>query len=245
MFRLDETGDDMRFYAEFDLVRDPKLKLPGKARVYIEAYRRVKYQRFNFGTVDAPSYPHDTSLTEFTSDDKEYIQFRVKVVDQDERQGRLIAYADGLRWVDKNGVSGGRSGLLDTALEEMGDRVWKLDLEGNKACLLVNKDINNPFKLVRSDMFFGVVYPQILERILSEILIFEREEDWAKVPVEDDPDRWQVGWLKFARSLLNENIPAQRDINGRKEWISSCVDKFCKKHRLFSRTNSSLKQESN
>jgi hypothetical protein len=70
-------------------------KLPPHGVVYVEAYHRTKYERFRFGTVSQLRTPDDLTLKTFTLADTENVRFRVKVVDETEKHGRIIAMADG------------------------------------------------------------------------------------------------------------------------------------------------------
>src|SRR4051812_18184748 len=64
---------------EADLSSLSALKLPGTARVILEAFLRQSSMRFDFGSIESIRAPEDTTLTEI--DRGEGIQFRVKVVD--------------------------------------------------------------------------------------------------------------------------------------------------------------------
>jgi hypothetical protein len=57
------------------------------AKVYVEPYVVSSSMRFDFGTVSQPKIPADTTLSEL--DRNESILFRVKVVDESGKVGRI------------------------------------------------------------------------------------------------------------------------------------------------------------
>src|SRR5712671_7560993 len=77
------------------LVFDPRLSFDGigvapATRVFIEAYYRTSFMRFDCGSVQNFAPPDDRRLTDI--DSTSLVRFRVKLVDTDEH--RVIAVAD-------------------------------------------------------------------------------------------------------------------------------------------------------
>src|SRR5574338_1140494 len=90
---LGTDGSSMpRIDANFDL---SGLQCPVTARVYVEAYRASAYKRFDCGTVAATAMPVDTSVEDVASGAD--LRFRVKIVDESNSIGRLLAVADNIR----------------------------------------------------------------------------------------------------------------------------------------------------
>ncbi len=82
-----------------DVLRDPRaarvfnilmdlsdMGLDPQARVYVEAYHRTGYQRYDFGSVGQRKIPEDRRLSRFS--DATVPLFRVKVVDRRSAHGR-------------------------------------------------------------------------------------------------------------------------------------------------------------
>ena len=65
------------------------LNLPHNAHIYIEAYHRSGYQRFDFGTVGEKRIPPDRALKNLSN--SAIPLFRVKVVDRTLTHGRILA----------------------------------------------------------------------------------------------------------------------------------------------------------
>jgi hypothetical protein len=80
---------------EFDaFIRTDGLELPLSARVFVEAYHKSDWMRFDFGAVGEPVIPQDRKLTKFY--DGARILFRVKVVSTDGETGKILAEVDRL-----------------------------------------------------------------------------------------------------------------------------------------------------
>jgi hypothetical protein len=86
-------GPVLEFEADFASLT--KYEIPADAKLFVEAYERAAYMRFDFGTVGSISTPTraERLLTEFEGSDA--IRFRVKVVDAG-HEGQLLAEADGI-----------------------------------------------------------------------------------------------------------------------------------------------------
>src|SRR5438045_8102501 len=79
------------------LVFDPRLSFEGlgvspSARVFIEAYYRTSFMRFDCGSIEAFTPPGDRRLTDITG--TSVVHFRVKVVDNQANDHRIVAVAD-------------------------------------------------------------------------------------------------------------------------------------------------------
>lgn len=112
-------GDFPSFDAAINL---DDLGLPSDAAVYVEAYDRSSYMRFDFGTVAQQIAPARRQLTELQS--RELILFRVRVVDKAGAHGRVLAVADRLTPVATGAAAVEREGLLGVELQDLGDRIW-------------------------------------------------------------------------------------------------------------------------
>src|ERR1700737_3823020 len=126
------------------------LELPPNAKVFVEAYYKSSYQRFDFGAVAVPLVPEDRSLGEI--DRGNTVLFRVKVVDAEEALGTIVAELEDF---GGGGGGGGESGycILPVNFRDLGEEVWRLALDGSRPVLEVNK-IPNAEAFVRSDPLF-------------------------------------------------------------------------------------------
>lgn len=230
VIRLVEGPDGrFAFSAELDLAG---LRFPPEARVFVEAYRPYACQRFSFGTVGDPDLPSTTLLDEFPPG--AVPRFRVKVVDARGAVGRLLGVLDRLVPFKPGDVTSDRIPLLPVEYLDLGEQVWRLDLEDGPV-LALNRALPQIGELARTDAaFLALAYPAILRRVLEEVLLVEDHND-----PDTDPDDWKSQWLRFALGLpgVSGRPPAGSGDAIRQEkrdWIEAAVDAFCEQRRARS-----------
>ena len=193
---------------------------PRDARVRVEAWRGAAFQRWDWGSVGAPTEPSERARR--LTDVPETSQFRVCVIAADD-SGRLLGLADKLR--PRLPVES----LLPLVPADLGSEVWRLDYgQGDDIVVLkVNRDLPDFDLTVRTDPAFrGLVMPQVLRSVLERALLVEREDP------EDPEGRWS-SWFDLARGILPEGDPppvdreAQDDEIARADrWIDDVVAAF-------------------
>jgi hypothetical protein len=218
------------FDADLDL---EGLDLPPRAPVFVEAYRGPVTQRVPFGVVGRIAAPQERRLGQF--DPGACPLFRVKVVSPDEPLGRILALADKLPPRESPDEEGERICLLHVESRDLGERLWRLELEDEWPVLAVNDRVDDLWEMARSDgLFFGLVYPEIVRRVLCEVVIERDHED----DPEDDGD-WPGLWIRFVRSLTGQDHPpagtGERARRDKEEWIREAVDGFCSRQGALER----------
>lgn len=192
------------------------LELPSAARVYVEPYVKSSSMRFAFGTVGAILPPHDRSLPEI--DDGAGVLFRVMVVDETDKVGRLLALADK---VAPLGDEQQRDAVLPLATEDLGEDVWRLDADkGVQPRLLINSRIPG-FKqrLLDDPLMMGAVLPLAVRDALRIV----REED-------DEAHEWVARWRRFVEDVAGSadaELIFGDDANDDGE-IDEAIDRVCK-----------------
>lgn len=168
------------------------LGLPTGARIYVEPYVKSSSMRFAFGTVGSVLPPADRSLPEI--DEGAGVLFRVLVVDESDKVGRLLALADK---VAPLGDEQQRDWVLPLVTEDLGEAVWRLDApEGVQPRLL----INNRFpglkqRLIDDPLMMGAVLPMAVRDALRA------------VRHADDPDAEWVGrWRRFVADVAGDEM---------------------------------------
>ncbi len=195
------------------------------ARVFVEAFHRTTRMRFAFGTVAhlTPPSPVDLRLTEFP--DWEDVSFRVKVTDDTDTPGRIIAWANN---IDPAKPEDGQiNDLVRWKDDSLNGRLWDLQFEEKGPIVLVEKSVGCQ-AIGRDRQFVAAAYPEILRRILTQALLIEKTSG-------DDLEHWFTPWNKGYLTLQLGLPPMPEDaedIPSRRDWIEQAVEAFGRKHRL-------------
>jgi hypothetical protein len=204
-------------------------ELPPDAKVYVEAYEKAAFMRFDFGTVGSVSPPPEAKrkLHEFEGSD--VVRFRVKVVDERDHSGKLLAEADGILPLVLEERERDRRPLLAVRSEDLGQQVWAIsypDSTQGMPVLSINSQVADRTALVRSPLFMSLVLPAIFREILTRILIYENH-------CEMDDEDWKSQWLQFAHRVLPTAGEPPEDRERAVEWIDGVVGEFCSKQKSF------------
>ena len=213
--------DDYAFTVEADLAG---YRFPPQASVYVEAYNAVAYQRYEFGTVADIRQPADTRLDQLTATGLP--KFRLKIVDRSEHHGRLLGVADKLIPLRPEEDEARKQSLLAVDFRDLGERVWRLDLD-DWPVLELNNRIEDIGEIARSGYtFLGLVYPEVVRRILHEIIVEQELTD-----PEFDDSEWQTLWLRYACRLPGVEAPPEGNSDearqAKADWIERAVAVFC------------------
>ena len=196
------------------------MELPANARVYVEAYHRSGYQRFDFGTAHTMIIPPERRLLGIS--DSVTPLFRVKVVDKTAAHGRILAALDKIRPASVDHQPADSRALLFVEYDDLGNRIWQLDLDGDWPVLKLNQDVDEISQIASTDhRFTALVYPEVLRQILTRILIIEEHTD------PDCDDDWPSLWLKMASTLPGMSAPRPSSNADRQTWIENAVEAFC------------------
>jgi hypothetical protein len=213
------------------LVFDPQLSLEGvavvpSARVFIEAYYRTSFMRFDCGSVDAFAPPEDRRLTEI--DGTSVVRFRVKLVDNSANDHRIVAVADDILVSEQKADSGGRMPLLPVNFSDaLGQQAWRIAFESNGPVLELNNRIDDIEQVAKHDAaFFALVYPAAVRQILTQILLVEAHD------AHEDGDEWWNFWLRWAGRFSG---PLPRDLDEAPFWIDDVIAAFSGDQKLIDR----------
>ena len=210
------------FDADFDL---SGYDFPAESSVFVEAYNATSYMRFGFGTVEQPHMPEDRNLTEITP--SPLPQFRLKIVDRRDRHGLLLGVADKLVPLRPDEAPEHKQSLLPVDFRDLGERIWRLDVT-DWPVLELNRRVGDLGEMARSaDSFLGLVYPEVVRRILHAVVI---ELDQTDLDF-DDAD-WTSLWLRYLCELPGVSPPPAGETEEarrrKEEWIEETVQAFCR-----------------
>jgi hypothetical protein len=212
-------------FAEYDL--------PAGTIIYLEAYYRNALMRFRVGVLspEHSEYQHSGALSELQDPQ---VNFRVKIVDESQDIGRIVAVVDRIQVFNQDSKQVTRVGLLPVKFEDLGEQIWLLELSDDNSdpVLCVNKALdtgNVPInEIVRYPMFTTLVYPQVVRDLLRH-LFFDKQGDYG----EEDPDGWGYKWVRFAESLPGAGRhPESGEDEETREWIEQVVQGFCLQNRV-------------
>jgi hypothetical protein len=120
-----------------------------------------------------------------------------------------------------------RQSLLPVDFTDLGDQVWRLELS-DWPVLELNSRIDAIAEVARSgDSFLALVYPEVVRRILTEIVLEQELTD----PGFDDTE-WTSLWLRYVCALPGVKLPpegvSEQARALREEWIEEAVQAFCR-----------------
>jgi hypothetical protein len=211
------------------------LDLPENACVYVEAYHRSGYQRFDFGTVRERRIPPDRRLRNLSN--SAVPLFRVKVVDRALSHGRILASADKIRPASVDNEPTDSQSLLFVEFDDLGNVIWELDLDGDWPTLRLNTKAEDiPLVASSDNRFLALVYPQVMKQILTRVLIQDEHAD------PDCDDDWPSLWLKLASTLPGMESPPQAGKAEQERWIANAVDAFGASCDMLERFNKSFQE---
>ena len=219
------VGAPPAFNAHLDL---NGLDLPGTAEVFVEAYHKTTTQRFRFGTIAEPSEPEYKTLDEIDLGGQ--ILFRVKVVANEGRAGRLLASAEQIAPQDI-GDDPNRDFLISVKACDLGEQVWDLDLNTDgytKPVLKINFRVPDALNTVRHNgLFQALILPAIVREVYT-FIFWDCELNYSD-------ESWQRMWLDFGQRLSGDPPPESEDPADFRGWLDVVSGYFANMHTLNSR----------
>jgi hypothetical protein len=211
-------GEPLRATMKLDLTG---LDLPPSASVIVEPYHRSSSMKFDCGTVRAPEIPSVMTLDEI--DQSGSVLFRIKVVDGDGSRGKILAAASRIRPAS-NDEGLGRRSLFPILHRDLGDMVWKVDVDGPCPCLILNNRIPSfAAQILGSPMMRGILLPTALKDVLTRLALDPSED-------EEDDSPWKEDWMRYCTEELGASkLPDLATPDERNEWIEEVVKAFCRR----------------
>lgn len=230
---IEKPGVRTRFVARFSLAG---LRLPGTARIIVEAYHSSYLERFDAGTVGDFRGGFEREMRDLEPGDMP--SFRLKVISNaDGSKGRLLASRDQISpELDAEAAfAGSLLTVVRRTREQMGDEFWKLEFEPGdeiRPVLHLNSAVPGLFLSFQNQdpKVMALIMPEILRQVLRGVT--EDLLEWT--------EEGCVGqWLAFARELHGEEFEEWDEDNielskqQRQVWIDEVVRRFASKHRFF------------
>jgi hypothetical protein len=222
------------------VIKTAGLQLPDSARIFVEAYHKSDWMRFDFGSVAVPAVPADRRLTVFYEGAR--VLFRVKVVSADTagEPGKIIAETDRIIPVSPDDERDHDPLLPVRLVGGLGDEVWRLSWQNGPVLELNKNEPEIKHFLTADNRFKWLILPNVLRAVLIRILIDAADEE-----PEQDESAPGNRWMEFAQSLHAEPPPkpADRDTALINEWVDEVVSAFCRHHRALDTWRISLRPQ--
>lgn len=199
---------------------------PPSATVAIEAYYRSTGMRFGCGTIGNPAIPETLVLDQI--DQRGNLLFRVKVVDTESDNGRILGSAERISPSNDDDEEGRRA-LFPVLYRSLGEEVWKVDVSyEERPALVLNREIPGIRHRLRSDaMLQGLLFPAAFRFVMEALA---RDDDEG----DDEEEGWRAEWLQFCSERLGiEEPPPRRASQEQSEWIDYAVQCFCKEYSFM------------
>lgn len=190
-----EGGRPPNFTADIRLPEH--LRLDPTAKIYVEPYVKSSSMRFDFGTVGRVTPPDSCVLSDI--DAGANILFRVKVVDESDGVGRILASANGIRPQD-DADGDGRRPLLPLKSANLEEEIWQLEIDRDAGpTLIVNSRVPDLVERLKRDALLqGVIYPEVVRRLVREL-------HGADNRYEEDQE-WVTDWKAWIAAQLGRQI---------------------------------------
>jgi len=235
--RLVKSGDQP-LLCDINLTLD-SYDLPNDAELYLEFLDKYTYKRIGLGPLG--SFKRVTKEIEgFTTEDA--LKYRLKVVDQTQKHGLLLAVMEGRATKDPLPDNY----LLSFRPDDLGDIVYDVECSFNDdPVVLINKELQLDLKeLANNPIFLGLAFPSIVKDILLQILFKHKIYD-------TEGDAWQHNWLRHIVNICGMPLPPDPDKeeasaeipeNGKpndklqeklNEWIDDAIKAFFRHHHLL------------
>jgi hypothetical protein len=220
-----EGGQPPTFTADIQLPTE--LMLEPSAKVYVEPYVKSSSMRFDFGTVGKINHPENCLLTEI--DAGAAVLFRIKVVDETGEVGRILASANGIR--PENDADGDdRRPLLPVRKANLAELIWRLEIDKDAGPeLIVNSRIPDLIETLKRDVYLqGVIYPEVVRRLVHDIFHEDNEYD-------EDTD-WVKDWTEWFKAQLGREIAEEEadDLEAVHSLADEIAAAFSSKNRFAS-----------
>lgn len=206
----------------------PEMGLDRAARIYVEPYVKSSSMRFDFGTVGLPRVPDSCVLTDI--DAGADVLFRVKVVDESNEVGRILAAANGVR-PQGDGEGDDRKPLLPLRTLDIGEELWQLSVDKDAgATLIVNSRVAGLAERLPSDALLqGAIYPEVVRQLVRKVYFDLRGAD-------DDDAGWMTDWKGWFAEQLGEPVDEEgiSDIESVEAVADQIAEAFSRKQRFAS-----------
>jgi hypothetical protein len=213
------------------------LGLPATAALSVEAYHRSSAMRFDCGTVGSKKIPEVLTLNEI--DQSGGVLFRIKVIDREGDQGKILASADRVR-PSIEGEHIGRKSIFPVEYRDLGQEIWRVEIDDDAGpSLLLNSKVPALMNRIHDNpLVAGALLPAAFRIVLNHL---------AYNPAEDDEDGsgWKSEWKRFCVEGLDiDDDPDELEDNeARDAWVDQVSGKYCESRSFVDKTKQMVMEQ--
>lgn len=213
-----EDGETKIVLERLDLAA---LSLPDESEVFLEITSNRKNMRFPIGFVNGLQIGNPINLGGAPI---EGVTAKVKVVGRSTiDKGKLLAVCDRLRPEFPNGSQS----ILPLVSADLGDLVWRLDIDSETGPeLQINNRFNDLYAVYRNPLFLSTVMPEVVRQIAF----------WAlqcDVAIEDSVAEIHDEWIYFFKTLGHDVKLKSGDVNQASDLAHQIALDFSRKNRYL------------
>lgn len=191
--------------------------------------------RFDCGTVGELRVPPVLLLDQV--DRSGSVLFRVKIVDNDNEPGKLLASAERIQPRSEDDADGRRS-LFPILYRDLGPETWKVEINyGDRPKLIINTKLPGfSHKLQENALLQGLLLPAAFREVLDKLVQPADAGDDADEEGEGGTGGWKEEWLQYAHDELGmPEIADSVSEEDRQDWVDEAIIKFSEKGSFISR----------
>lgn len=205
-------------------------KLPKTAKVFVEAYDRTAWERFDMGIVSGVSPRTVGRFTLKMIPERDGVLFRIKVTATEARKGVLLAGADRIAPKAPGEGNAGKRPLLHVCQGFLDGPLYELDIKNDWPTLVINREVPNWRETARNSWFQSLVHPAVIREIATNLYLSQRLFDEA---TDTDGNGWEDLWLRYLRELASGTMPDSDDWEDVSTWIDLVVSAFAQSRNLL------------
>ncbi len=216
----DKNEKVIGFYISIDDLNE--LSLPSDAKVYVNVSNRSnELKQFELGELSQVSFPVYRKLDEI--EERDTLNFQLLIVQPTDK--KILASSNTIRLK----VSEGGEGILDHQFDDLENRLFKIEIQGDKDGPLLKINNKLPENFAENDPFFIIPVAQSLLKEILQYMIFIEKNKLGEA-------EWHEKWIKFIKSFypeINDKLKKikEEELEERKklELVDNIVDEFCNK----------------
>ena len=189
-------------------------------KVVLDAYGRVKFQRHTLGNISQRLIQSGIDFDQFFP--SEIASFRVKVLDNSSKRGKIIAISRPLRLKTRDPEE--QRSFLPIRVDDLDGVVYKIEFIDQCPTLVLNKSLDSVItggikNFSVHPAFVSLVFPEVVRQVLTRYLFIEGRTTDDMGHDDDFSD-----WMRCSLSLVPD-FPGEANFMGDPTEIYTWIDR--------------------